>query len=439
MKSTPSRAGRIGAAARLFLLSCANHLHAAVFGHMARTGMVAFAGESDFEDIKKELKRIGDDAMTEVKKTGSMAASTKESLDKVMIDHNALAQKHTEALARISELEQKQDRGAGDREVEEVKSIGQRVVESEGFKSMDSSARKSMRVQMERKDLLNVTGTVGAGTSPANALVGTTRVPGVVAPPNRTMTLRSLLMPGTTDAGAIEYVVETGYTNNAAPQVEGAAKGKSNITFNLKNAPVRTIAHYFKASRQLLDDARGLASYIDGRATYGLQFKEEQQLLSGDGTGASILGILPQATAFSPAFVLTGATPIDRLRLAILQVMLAEYPATGFVLNPIDWAKIELTKDNDGRYIIAQPRDSEVARLWGLPVAETQAMAAGTFLTGAFSLAAQIYDRMEIEVLLSTENEDDFIKNMVTIRAEERLALAVYRPEAFVTGTVAAA
>jgi HK97 family phage major capsid protein len=134
--------------------------------------------------------------------------------------------------------------------------------------------------------------------------------------------------------------------------------------------------------------------------------------------------------------VLADATPIDRLRLAILQAVLAEYPASAFVLNPIDWTGIELTKDKEGRYIIAQPVNGSGARLWGLPVSETQAIAQNTFLTGAFNLGAQIFDRMEVEVLLSTENEDDFVKNMVTIRAEERLALAVYRPEAFVTGSV---
>ncbi|ECI3334359.1 phage major capsid protein, partial [Salmonella enterica subsp. diarizonae] len=206
----------------------------------------------------------------------------------------------------------------------------------------------------------------------------------------------------------------------------------------LKTAPVRTIAHTFKASRQILDDAKGLASYIDARARYGLRFKEELQLLSGDGTGANILGIIPQASTFSPKVTLASATAIDRMRLAILQAVLAEYPASGFVLNPIDWAAIELTKDGEGRYIIAQPVNGSVARLWGLPVVETQAMTQNNFLTGAFSMAAQIFDRMEIEVLLSTENEDDFVKNMVTIRAEERLAMTVYRPEAFVTGQVTA-
>ncbi|EIC4370574.1 phage major capsid protein, partial [Salmonella enterica] len=259
------------------------------------------------------------------------------------------------------------------------------------------------------------------------------RIPGIIAPPERTLTIRDLLAPGETDSASMEFVQETGYTNNAAPVPEGTKKPQSEITFELKTAPVRTIAHTFKASRQILDDAKGLASYIDARARYGLRFKEELQLLSGDGTGANILGIIPQASTFSPKVTLASATAIDRMRLAILQAVLAEYPASGFVLNPIDWAAIELTKDGEGRYIIAQPVNGSVARLWGLPVVETQAMTQNNFLTGAFSMAAQIFDRMEIEVLLSTENEDDFVKNMVTIRAEERLAMTVYRPEAFVT------
>ncbi len=303
---------------------------------------------------------------------------------------------------------------------------------------MDSSARKSIRVKLEQKDIMNVPATTGTGVSPTNSLVVSDRVQGIIAPPERTLTIRNLLIPGTTASNGIEFVQETGFTNNAAAVAEGALKPKSDIRFDLKSAPVRTIAHYFKASRQILDDAPGLASYINGRAQYGLRFKEEQQLLSGDGTGANILGILPQATEFAPALTLSNATPIDRLRLAVLQAVLAEYPASGFVLNPIDWAGIELTKDNEGRYIIAQPVNGGVPRIWGLPVVETQAMAQNNFLTGAFNMAAQIFDRMDIEVLLSTENEDDFIKNMVTIRAEERLALAVYRPEAFVTGTVTA-
>jgi HK97 family phage major capsid protein len=396
------------------------------------------SGDTGAAEIKKALERItdqvkeaGEKALGEASKAGDMSQKNKEAVDELLIKFNGLT-------AELKEVQQMQVRRAGEVDLEEIKSMGQRVIESDSFKNMNSSDRKSMRVQMERKDLLSVTATFGNGASSSNSLVSANRQTGIIHAPQRMMTIRDLIMPGQTDSSSIEYVVETGFTNNAGMQVEGAAKGKSDITFNLKTAAVRTIAHYFKASRQLLDDAKGLASYIDGRAQYGLRLKEEQQLLSGDGTGANILGILPQATAFvaNAGVTVVGPTGIDRLRLAILQAMLAEYPASGFVLNPIDWTGIELTKDAEGRYIISAPQDAGTPRLWGLPVAQTQAMAVNNFLTGAFDIAAQIFDRMEIEVLLSTENEDDFIKNMCTIRAEERLALAVYRPEAFVAGLV---
>ncbi|EBY9279810.1 TPA: phage major capsid protein [Salmonella enterica subsp. enterica serovar Denver] len=379
-------------------------------------------------EIMSQVKNFGEDVARKMQSGETVTEELKQRTDESLTQMAELKE-------RLTELEQKSARRQ-EEPPQEIKTLGQMVIESDAFKDMDSSARKGIRVQMSRKELMNVTATTGAGTSATNSLVVADRVPGIITPPERTLTIRDLLIPGETDSNAMEFVQETGFTNNAAPVPEGSRKPQSEITFDLKTAHVRTLAHTFKASRQILDDARGLASYIDGRARYGLRFKEEQQLLSGDGTGANVLGILPQASAFNPQVTVFSATPIDRLRLAILQAVLAEYPASGFVLNPIDWAAIELTKDSEGRYIIAQPVNGGVARLWGLPVVETQAMAQNHFLTGAFSMAAQIFDRMEIEVLLSTENEDDFVKNMVTIRAEERLALAVYRPEAFVTGQV---
>jgi HK97 family phage major capsid protein len=259
------------------------------------------------------------------------------------------------------------------------------------------------------------------------------RVPGIIAPPNRTLTIRDLLAPGQTSSSSVEYVKETGFTNNARSVSEGTTKPQSELTFNLSTSPVRTLAHIFRASRQIMDDAVGLASYINARGTYGLKYVEETQLLNGNGSGVNIDGIVPQATDYAPAF--TGSTNIDTLRLALLQVILAEYPATGFVLNPTDWAKIELEKDSQGRYLVGNALSPIGPSIWGLPVVQTQAMASGDFLTGAFNMAAQIFDRMGVEVLLSTEDQDNVVKNMITIRVEERLALAVYRPEAFVSGS----
>jgi len=380
--------------------------------------------------IKEQVGNLAVDFTSKLAANGEVSAELKEKTDKALSELGDMT-------TRLGDLEK---RAAREKEegANEQKSLGDLVIDSADYKAgmLTGSSRGSIKVTADRAAITSANTTVGAGRSQGTSLVPGARVPGIFGLPERTLTIRDLVLPGQTSSSSIEYVKETGYTNNAAPVAETTAKPYSDLTFDMTSAPVRTIAHLFKASRQILDDAPALRSYIDGRARYGLRFAEENQLLNGSGTGQNIHGLVPQASAFSPAFTLPGATGIDRLRLAILQVVLAEYPATAFVLNPIDWTKIELTKDAGGNYIIGNPQGSLTPTLWNLPVVSTQAMAAGEFLTGAFSFAAQIFDRLDIEVLLSSENVDDFEKNMFTIRAEERLAFAVYRPESFVTGDV---
>ena len=183
-----------------------------------------------------------------------------------------------------------------------------------------------------------------------------------------------------------------------------------------------------------------LQSYIDGRLRYGLALVEENQLLNGSGTGTDLAGIYTQATAFTPPITIPATvTRIDVLRLAMLQTALSELMATGVVLHPADWAAIELLKDGQGQFIVGNPQGTITPTLWGQPVVSTQSMATGKFLTGAFQLGAQIFDRMDAVVEISTEDDQNFRKNLVTVLAEERLALAVYRPEAFVKGDFTAA
>lgn len=383
--------------------------------------------------MKEQVGNLATDFTSKLAANGEVSAELKEKTDKALSELG-------DVTTRLSDMEKRAAREKENGE-EEQKSLGQLVIDSDAYKAgnLTGSSRASIKVSADRAAITTANTTVGTGRSPGTSLVPGARVPGIFGLPERQMTIRDLILPGQTASNNVEYVKETGYTNNAAPVAETTAKPYSDLTFDMASAPVRTLAHLFKASRQILDDAPALRSYIDGRARYGLRFVEENQLLNGSGTGQNIAGLVPQATAFAPAFTPSAVTGIDRLRLAVLQVVLAEYPATAFVLNPIDWAKIELTKDAGGNYIIGNPQGSLTPTLWNLPVVSTQAMVSGQFLTGAFSYAAQIFDRMDIEVLLSSENVDDFEKNMFTIRAEERLALAVYRPEAFVTGAVAAA
>jgi HK97 family phage major capsid protein len=395
----------------------------------------AAAAVIDPEEVKTSLKKIEDDvksfaerSLTEIKNFGKMSEETKAQVDQLLMKHGEVQANLQHVQQAVAKMEAN---GAGG-DVQH-QTIGQQFINDEKVKAFIGHSRPRGRVDLEYHAAITTVTTDTDGA--AGDLVGRTRVPGVVQPPERRMTVRDLITPGTMDTNTLEYVKEAGFTNNAGNVAEGAKKPESTLKYDLISTGPKVIAHFVKASRQILSDASQLQSLIDARLRYGLAFKEEQQLLNGDGTGQNLLGIIPQATAYAAPFDPAGTeTNIDMIRLAMLQAFLAEYPATGHVMNPIDWARIELTKDTTGRYIIGNPQGRIGATLWNLPVVETQAIAVDKFLTGAFKLGAQVFDRWLARVEIATENEDDFVKNLVTVLAEERLALAVYRPEAFIYG-----
>ena len=381
--------------------------------------------KADFDKRFDKVKEIADEALGKAKSGEELSNSLKEKADEALIGMN-------ETKARLDELEQKLARGGGSDD-EGEKSIGEQFVDSEGFKAFqDAGFSKSAKAgSMQIKATLSSATTDAAGS--VGAAIRTTRLPGILELPQRRLTVRDLISQGRMDGNALEYVQETGFTNNAAGVAEGAKKPESDIKFGLETTSAKVIAHWMKASRQVLSDISQLRSIIDQRLLYGLAYKEEAQLLNGDGTGQNLLGIIPQATAYAAPITVDSPTSIDAMRLAMLQAALAEYPATGHVMHPSDWAWIETLKDTTGRYIIGNPQGTITPTLWGLPVVTTQAIAVDKFLTGAFRLGAQVFDRWDARVEAGYEN-DDFTKNLVTILAEERLALAVYRPEAFIYG-----
>jgi HK97 family phage major capsid protein len=344
--------------------------------------------------------------------------------------------KQGELNARVTELEQQVagNRPAG---AERVKSLGETVADDPEVKALMASGGRG-------KASVRVKAIVSALTTDANGSAGDLlipdRRPGILPLMYRRLTVRDLITPGRTETNAIQYVKETGFVNNAATVSEttGALKPQSDIKFDIATTPVTTIAHWMLATRQILSDAPQLQSFIDGRLRLGLAITEENQLLMGGGTGSDLNGIYTQATAYSAStLTISGATAIDTLRVAMLQASLAEFPATGIVLHPTDWAAITLIKTTDNNYLFSQPQGMVTQTLWGLPVVATTAMTEDKFLIGAFNQGAQLFDRWDADVLVSTEDSDNFRKNLVTILAEERLALAVYRPEAFIKGDLA--
>lgn len=384
----------------------------------------------DMLEIKTALDAISHDVKTEGAKALAMAqeakglsAEQKERIDNILV-------KQGEILATQADIEQKMARRATENEDTRNQTLGAKFTTNEAFKKAheDGTIRqKGGRFSLEFDQKAIVTANTGAG-------IIADRQPGVLMIPQRPLAIRDLVAPGRTNSNLITYMKETLFTNNAAPVAEGARKPESTMTLAQSTAPVVKLAHFMKASTEILDDFPALQSLINERLTYGLKLVEDNQLLNGSGVGNNLNGIYTQATAYAAPLTVAGETRIDRLRLALLQSELALLPSDGIVLHPSDWAAIELLKDTQGHYLIGNPQGSMAATLWRRPVVETQAMALGKFLVGAFRTAAQIFDRTTASMTIATENEDDFVTNLVTMLIEERLALVVSRPQAFIKG-----
>lgn len=408
---------------------------------------MAAAADTGAVDARKFRRKEADDAATQLMKLKTEMADQQKQIQKFLDDAAerslsaeeksfiaALAKSGVDVVEKMTALEQKLAELTNlstTAQKAAALAISDQLKDDAQFKSFLEN-RGKFRKEFETK--LSAKAITLDGTGGAGDLATPYRRPGIITQPNRTLTIRDILTVIPTTQGSIEYVKETGFANKAAAVAEGATKPESNLTFALETAPVRTIAHWIQASKQILDDVPALLAYIEARMTYGLDVVEEDQLLSGDGTGANITGFLAQATPFDTGRSKTGDTRIDTVRRAMTQVTLAEYRSDAILLHPDDWEQIELTKTDDGAYVWANPAGLLGPRLWGLPVIVTTALEPGEFVVGAFGLAATLWDRETTVIDLSTDDRDNFIKNMLTIRAEKRIALTVERPEALVYG-----
>lgn len=365
----------------------------------------------------------------EIDTAQSASIESKNALDALTIRADELAQ-------RCVELEQRGD----DFENDADESLGSRVVKDAEYLAMIERGHGSARLEMK---------TAIINTFPASSvqpLVQGDRLAGIHTVPNRRLTIKDILPVGATSSNLVEFTRENAFTNNAGPQrdtasplaaIENVTKPESAITFTLATTPVVTLAHWIPLSKQVLADSPALEAYVNGRLSYGLALKEETQILKGLGTGGEYNGIQTQATAYtveSPQLT----NEIDIVRDAITQAQVAEYSPNFIVINPADWDSIQRRKvgSSDDRYVYGDPNMSWLATpLWGLTPVVTNSQTSGTFLLGD-SNGCMVFDRQQSAVEISYEDSVNFQKNMATIRAELRGCVAVFRTEAFITGSL---
>lgn len=391
--------------------------------------------DEQLAEIKATLKSTGDDMRKFVEETKAttqaLSEEGKAKVDALLIESGELKARQTQVEQLIAKL----DNGEG--KTSKSESMGELFTAHEGFEQFAQAAQRVGTMSFSvpiKAAITSLPGSAGVNIRPERI--------GMIQPLNQRLFIRDLLAKGRTTSNAIEYVRESGYTNNANVVSENPInpKPESNITFALESAPVVTIAHWIRASKQVLSDIPMLQSYIDNRLRYGLALKEEQQLLKGSGVGLNINGVYTQAVNYvNPGVTVQDETSLDRLRIAMLQVVLAELDPDGIVLSPVDWATIELLKNTQNNYLFTQPQGVATPTLWGQPVVATQSMDVGDFLVGAWQQGAELWDREDVTVVVSTEDRDNLVRNLVTILCEERVGLTVFRPEAFVKGDLIAA
>ena len=357
------------------------------------------------------------------------------------------------------------------------KSLGQAFLESPEFKAL-AGGRNGANMpspfvmkrgnigDMGRKDLYQTAPNDLSGARVGINNFGATERDAFVIPPMRTRRVRDLFPSRTTTAAVVEYFrmigfVQNGSANTAAsttnpwgnaagvPERLGDAYGlkpQSSIGFSGQQAPIRTIAHWEAAHRNVLADEPQLRAIIDNELLYGLRLQEDDQILNGNGTGENLQGILSttgiqnylySASANGQGGSAGGLAPYDNradaIRRAATLAMLAYYEPTGVIVHPSDWEKMELLKDANGQYLVAvSVAMGGDQRIWRMPVIDTPAITKGTALVGAFGTGAQLYDREEANIRISEQHSDFFVRNAIVILAEQRLALAVKRPESFV-------
>ena len=365
------------------------------------------------DQVEAKLTAISVKADGEAATVGKISADTKTALDAIGVQQRELAD-------RLLSVEQ---RATATKEETKISSWGEQLIKNTRYGDFAGGNLNKLRVEIKN----TLTGSDTTVAPQRNAGI----VGGAVLP----FAMEALLPSTTTTSNAIEFTKEASFTNSAAEAAEGAAKAESALTWSLVNMPVSTVAHWIKISKQLAADAPALAAYVNTRMRYGVNQKVDTQLVVGDGTAPNISGTYDTGnyTAHGIADAALGTTfkKFVLIRKIMASLYSAGYPADAIVLNPADWAamEIELMTTAAGQTLYSVAEGGQ-PRLFGVPVIQAIGMAADTLQVGRFSEAYMVYNREGVVVEMSDSDSDNFTKNLITLRAERRLALATEKPAA---------
>lgn len=251
----------------------------------------------------------------------------------------------------------------------------------------------------------------------------------------------------TISGNALEYFIALGFTGTPDTVAELGAKPQIGPSYTKTSDKLTKIAAWWKESDEAVEDAPYLASALRDRGIYLLHKQEEAQVLSGNGTDPNMMGVLNRTGIQTLNY--TAATTGDNGNLAkqVFRAMAQVAQVSGFnadaiVLNPLDYFALRTATDSNGQYFgggyftgaYGQGGVNVMPNLWGLRTVQSNSIAQGTVLVGAFKPGASIFRKTGggLRVEIANQHDDDFTHNRITVLIESRLGLAVRYPQAFV-------
>jgi len=373
--------------------------------------------EDGFKSLQAQLDSRLKEHTAQIEKNGEASTELTGIIDE-------LSAKYKEMRDELADLAQRQTPAS--LEEQKAKTAGAEFISSDQFKAMASGEREKARFEVKN--------TVVSGDNMPFEMQRPGVIPGSFAP----LTIRQMIPTITVASNSVSSLRELAFTNAAVEVAEGALKPESDITFEPYNVQVETVAHWIKVSNQLLADAPAVAAYIDTRLRDGLAQRIDRQLLLGDGVTPNLSG-LTDAGNFTAFTATSGANLVESINKAKYNRWAVGEVVDTVIVNPADWAEMELLREGSGTgaYLYGAPGTNAGAQPFGVSVVMSQHMPAGSFLIGSLRSSAIIYQRQGAVVEMGFVN-DDFVKNLVTLRAEERLGLGVDRPAGIMYGAITA-
>lgn len=374
----------------------------------------------DYEKVKEQVKQLAEHVNVQV--------------DKYVDGYKKELAVQQEQLDHISTQLKKGAAGGGftmQKSFEDELMNG--LEKSDQFTALKNKTSREANINLEHlkaADILTSTNITGD-------VIGATRVPGFKHSPERTEHIRELIPMGNTNSNTVEFYRESRLEDNTAMVAEGGLKPASDAALQAIRTTVKKIATSITVSEEIMDDLPALTSYITSRFSKKLLNLEDSQLLYGDGLGNNLRGITRDATPYTGGAFPAGSNLFDLLRRIVKQAKVTYYNPSAILLHPDDALTLSLLKDSQGRYLFPNLMNGQGMYVAGVPVIESTVMTPGFFLAGDFRLGAQIFQRKGIMVKIFDQHADYAQKNKLLFVIEERLALAVYQPQAFIYDSIA--